>query len=287
MKKVNNILSSVCKKERAKRCAAAVSAAVAVVSSLSFTFQYTAEAKSVNEVLENRICSQEILELSESFLSLRPENNVSVLKVTDFKSEDESVLYVEDFSQPSESKREVETEIQKVEVTEKETIKETVKETETASDAATVSTTGAETTEITAQKAQPVEAGKGEYTFEELGLTQISDIDIPEGILFDENGIPLNYSKKLTGRATAYCMGHTTATGTSVHEGVVAVDPRIIPYGSTMYIVADDGSIYGYSSAEDTGGFIYWDNAPLVDLYVNTVDIAYQWGNRAVTIYIF
>lgn len=286
MKKVNNILSSVCKKERAKRCAAAVSAAVAVVSSLSFTFQYTAEAKSVSEVLVNGTHSREILELSESFLSLRKENNISVLDASGFKPEEESVLYVEEFTNAndSESKREVETEIQKVEVTEDQTEKENEK---TASEATTAEAVATEPEEFPTQQTKPVEAGKGEYTFEELGLSQISDIDIPEGILFDENGIPLNYSEKLTGRATAYCMGHTTATGTSVHEGVVAIDPRIIPYGSTMYIVADDGSIYGYSSAEDTGGFIYWDNAPLVDLYVNTVDIAYQWGNRAVTIYIF
>lgn len=280
MKKVNNILSSGCKRERAKRCAAAVSAVVAVVSSLSFTFQYTAEAKTSNEVLVNGIRSQEILELSESFLSLRTENSVSVLDAKGFVPAEESVLYVEEFSTDSESKREVETEIQEVEATEKET--ETL-----APETTTVKEVAQATTEASTEAAKAVEVIKSEYTFEELGLTQISDIDIPDDILFDENGIPLNYSKKLTGRATAYCMGHTTATGTSVHEGVVAVDPRIIPYGSTMYIVADDGSVYGYSSAEDTGGFIYWDNAPLVDLYVNTTDIAYQWGNRAVTIYIF
>ena len=97
----------------------------------------------------------------------------------------------------------------------------------------------------------------------------------------------MNYSYKVTGRATAYSMGTTTATGTSVHEGVVAINPRNIPYGSKMYIVASDGTVYGYSSAEDTGGFIYWNNAPVVDLYVNSKSQAYAWGNRQVTMYIF
>lgn len=137
------------------------------------------------------------------------------------------------------------------------------------------------------EETEIVEEVKTEFTFEELGLTQISEIDVPDDILFDENGIPVNYSYKITGKSTAYCMGTTTATGTSVHPGVVAVNPKKIPYGTKMYIVASDGTVYGYSSAEDTGGFIYWNNAPVVDLYVYSKNQAYAWGNRQVTIYIF
>lgn len=43
----------------------------------------------------------------------------------------------------------------------------------------------------------------------------------------------------------------TTATGTSVRKGTVAVDPRVIPLGTRMYIPG-----YGYGTAEDTGGGI-------------------------------
>ena len=43
----------------------------------------------------------------------------------------------------------------------------------------------------------------------------------------------------------------TTATGTTVRKGTVAVDPRIIPLGTRMYIPG-----YGYGVAEDTGGAI-------------------------------
>jgi 3D (Asp-Asp-Asp) domain-containing protein len=43
----------------------------------------------------------------------------------------------------------------------------------------------------------------------------------------------------------------STATGTTVRKGTVAVDPRLIPLGTRMYIPG-----YGYGVAEDTGGAI-------------------------------
>lgn len=287
MKKVNNILSSARKQLMGKRCAAVFSAAAVLFTSLTFTVHYSSEAQAANETLKDGISSQKIIELSESFLSLKAENSISVLEVSGFRApESESVVYIEELSSGSECDKEVTTE----KVTEKVTEEVTEKVTETTTKAPEATTSAPKAEPVTVQKpvqATPVVKEAGQYTFEELGLTQISDIDVPDDILFDENGIPLNYSKKLTGVASAYHMGHTTSTGTSVHPGVVAVNPRIIPYGSKMYIVTDDGWVYGYASAEDTGGFIYWDNAPIADLYVSSVDFAYQWGRRSVTIYIF
>lgn len=280
MKKVNHILSSACKKVYGKKCAAVFSAAAIAFTSLTFTVHYSADAKAAENM--DGIGSQKILALSESFLSLNADNNISVLEFSgNTTPESESVVFIEELSTGSESNREVET------TTEKVTEKETETKAPETTTAKVVETTETPTKAEKPVQTKPVAKESGQYTFKELGLTQVSDIEVPDDILFDENGIPLNYSKKLTGRSTAYCMGHTTATGTSVHPGVVAVDPRIIPYGSTMYIVADDGWVYGFSSAEDTGGFIYWNNAPIVDLYVNSTNFAYQWGNRAVTIYIF
>jgi 3D (Asp-Asp-Asp) domain-containing protein len=43
----------------------------------------------------------------------------------------------------------------------------------------------------------------------------------------------------------------TTATGTGVYKGIVAVDPRVIPLGTRMFIPG-----YGYGVAADTGGAI-------------------------------
>lgn len=263
MKKVETILSSARKKVMGKKCAAMLSATAVLFSSLTFSVHYSTEAKAHGN---DGISSQKILELSESLTTLNEVNENSSIEVSGIaEPESESVVFIEQLSTGSEGDKEVTTEKTT------ETVKEETKVPE----------------ETETQPAKPVVKESGQYTFEELGLTQISDIEMPDDILFDENGVPLNYSKKITGIASAYHMGHTTSTGTSVHPGVVAVNPNIIPYGSKMYIVTDDGWVYGYSSAEDTGGFIYWDNAPIADLYVSSVDFAYQWGRRSVSIYIF
>ena len=49
-----------------------------------------------------------------------------------------------------------------------------------------------------------------------------------------------------------------TATGTKAKHGTVAVDPKVIPLGTELYI-EDIGNIegdYGYATALDTGGAI-------------------------------
>ncbi|MEE0991538.1 MAG: 3D domain-containing protein [Bacteroidales bacterium] len=117
----------------------------------------------------------------------------------------------------------------------------------------------------------------------------ISPLDF--NVELDENGIPKNYSQKLTGRATAYCStepgGNHTATGKVAQVGYIAVNPKIIPYGTKMYIkTADNRYIYGCAVAEDTGGFINWSNPPIADLYFDTEAECYQFGVRNIEIYI-
>ena len=74
-----------------------------------------------------------------------------------------------------------------------------------------------------------------------------------------------------------------TYTGTTVHIGTVAVDPRIIPLGTRMFIVTKDGTyVYGISTAEDIGSSIK--NAR-VDLYFPTQEECFIFGMRDVTIY--
>ena len=78
-----------------------------------------------------------------------------------------------------------------------------------------------------------------------------------------------------------------TATGSSVRPGVVAVDPREIPYGTEMWIVSSDGKyVYGFARAEDTGGFVHFRNGATVDLYMNSYEECCNWGWRGVKIYI-
>lgn len=102
----------------------------------------------------------------------------------------------------------------------------------------------------------------------------------------DENNRPVNYKKKIVGKATAYCTGTVTSTGRPAQPGVVAVDPREIPYGSKLYIVSSDNKyIYGYAIAGDTGGFIH-NSDTVVDLYIRGYSNAKQFGRRTVEVYV-
>lgn len=113
-------------------------------------------------------------------------------------------------------------------------------------------------------------------------------ITTPSGFELDEYGIPLGVTKVITGRATAYYAppGAITSTGVLAAVGRVAVDPKLIPYGTKMYIVTTDGQrVYGYAEAADTGYSCRVGDI-LVDLYMNTYDECVQWGSRQVNIYI-
>lgn len=81
---------------------------------------------------------------------------------------------------------------------------------------------------------------------------------------------------------TAYCSGcsGTTATGINLRENpalkVIAVDPKVIPLGSKVYVEG-----YGYALAGDTGGAIKGNK---VDLFMPNKSDAYKWGRRNVTV---
>lgn len=114
----------------------------------------------------------------------------------------------------------------------------------------------------------------------------ISNHAIPSSLKLDSNGIPINYKKKISGPATAYCDGTTTSTGRPAMPGNVAVNPNVIPYGTKMYIVSKDGRYnYGYAVAADTGGALM-SGAVVVDLYFYGNAACEQFGRRAVDIYI-
>ena len=101
-----------------------------------------------------------------------------------------------------------------------------------------------------------------------------------------ESGATLNFSQAKSMTATAYTAGHggadyTTATGTFVEVGTVAVDKKVIPLGTRMYIVTNDGIVYGMSVARDTGV-----KGNKVDLYYNTYRECIEFGRRSCTVYI-
>ncbi len=75
-----------------------------------------------------------------------------------------------------------------------------------------------------------------------------------------------------------------TASGMRAQRGVVAVDPKVIPLGTKLYIESADGSfVYGYAIAGDTGGAIKGNR---VDLFMDAYSECMQFGRRTVNVYI-
>ena len=124
-------------------------------------------------------------------------------------------------------------------------------------------------------------------TGENVGKTRTKPL-IGDGFIVTTEGKILFFSHSAQYVATAYT--HTdagcdmiTSTGTTVRIGTVAVDPRMIPYWTEMYIVANDGSyVYGLSRAEDCGGAIQGNR---LDLYFPTTAECFQFGVRNCTVY--
>ena len=87
------------------------------------------------------------------------------------------------------------------------------------------------------------------------------------------------YTKKIRAHSTAYvATGNRTSIGLVPYEGIVAVDPRMIPYYTKMYIPG-----YGIAMAGDTGGDMVGHR---IDLFFNNYHRAIQWGRRDIDIYI-
>lgn len=112
---------------------------------------------------------------------------------------------------------------------------------------------------------------------------------IGDGVIVTAEGKVLYYEKIIQSHATAYHMSdegcdETTATGTRARVGAIAVDPKVIPYFTNMYIFSNDGKyVYGEATAEDCGGAI---KGTRIDLYYDSVKECDQFGRRDCTVYI-
>ena len=108
----------------------------------------------------------------------------------------------------------------------------------------------------------------------------------PGGTITAPDGSTVEWSHKIDGQATAYTTeGHKwkrTRSGTIARVGAIAVDPKTIPLGSTVY-VEGAGWVYGLCSCEDTGGAI---KGNIIDLFFNTTAECWQFGRRNCTIYV-
>ena len=94
--------------------------------------------------------------------------------------------------------------------------------------------------------------------------------------------------KEITVSASAYTAGCNgcsgiTSTGINLKKNpglkVIAVDPRVIPLGSKVYVEG-----YGYAIAGDTGGAIKGNK---IDVFIPTKSGALNWGRKTVKIKVF
>lgn len=69
-----------------------------------------------------------------------------------------------------------------------------------------------------------------------------------------------------------------TATGLRARKGIVAVDPRVIPLGTKLFIPG-----YGEALAADTGGWIKNDR---IDLCFESLEEAFRFGRRKIKVYL-
>lgn len=93
----------------------------------------------------------------------------------------------------------------------------------------------------------------------------------------------VSYSRVMTMESTAYAGDGITASGAPTKRNpggysTIAVDPRVIPIGTTVYVEG-----YGYAVAEDTGGAI---KGNIIDVFFHSESEASSWGRRSVKVYI-
>lgn len=90
----------------------------------------------------------------------------------------------------------------------------------------------------------------------------------------------MTQGKRMQVGATAYCNDPITATGTKPEVGrTIAVDPRVIPYGTRVYIPQFDRVFI----AEDCGSAI---KGKRIDIYMQDYNTCMEWGFKTIDIYI-
>jgi len=124
---------------------------------------------------------------------------------------------------------------------------------------------------IRAPKVRIVAEGIGEYT----ALSELAERSIVGTLQLADSALAM-----VATAYTAHCSGcsGTTASGRPAGHGIVAVDPRVIPLGTRMFIPG-----YGPAVAGDTGGAI---RGRRIDLGFNSDADAYRFGRRPVTVYL-
>ena len=122
-----------------------------------------------------------------------------------------------------------------------------------------------------------VEKGTRDKIVTSRGTTSYGDV-----ITMNASAYDLSYQS--TGKRPGDKYYGITASGTKARPGVVAVDPRVIPLGTKLYIESIDGTKdYGFAIAEDKGGAIKGNK---IDLFFETANEVRSFGRRNVKVYI-
>ncbi|MDR1692255.1 MAG: G5 domain-containing protein [Oscillospiraceae bacterium] len=126
----------------------------------------------------------------------------------------------------------------------------------------------------------------GQRVFREP-VAQVTELGTGNTIRLPD-GTYLKYKKRLEVECTAYTTERQTwklnALGKVARKGTIAVDPKVIPLRSKVYVAARNGSwVYGTALCEDTGGAI---KGSIIDLYFDTYDECIQFGRRKAYLYI-
>ena len=133
-----------------------------------------------------------------------------------------------------------------------------------------------------AAKAKSKAVTKTASTKASTSSSQVSKANTGSIVTMNASAYDLSYES--TGKRPDHKYYGITASGTKARPGVVAVDPRVIPLGTKLYIESLDGwPDYGNAVAEDTGGAIKGNR---IDLFFNSRSEALRFGRRNVKVHI-
>jgi 3D (Asp-Asp-Asp) domain-containing protein len=93
---------------------------------------------------------------------------------------------------------------------------------------------------------------------------------------------PLNHRQhqvEMMMTVTSYSLRGRTATGSKPKIGTAAVDPRVIPLGSILFIPG-----YGWARAKDTGSAI---KGHKIDVWLPSKSQALKWGRKKLKVKVY